>query len=477
MPPDRRPPRDGPPRGDKPRTGQAPAGQPRKESPRGGQPRNAPQPRQNRGRDDRRRPPEPRFDPTTLLNELESAVRGLEKPLTALDYAAQIPHVETVTRVLKGLRLPNLDALELSMKGKVYTALLRAGRQTTVDADAAKEQARQKVHLALADLWKSVGDERREAIAFEAAGRTRKAAALLRETGEWDDVAALFEREGKFVEAARLFESHRAHADAARCFRSAKDLRSVVRNLHKAGDVAAVRTTAREMELTDAVETLLHVGAPALADELLTEKGEWVRLARLREDRRDFARAAEAREEADDLDKAAVDWRRARKEEMAVAIAERVAAPLLEKGDKFGAAEVFARFKCFGRAAQLVMPERPERAHSWYSKGGMDAEALALAQKEARKAAGAHQPALAAVWHERSGDAALAAEAYEGLGRWSDALRLHEQLGQWAQAAECALKLDLLEKAGTFYRRAGMDAEAAKVEQRIRMAPPRAPGG
>jgi hypothetical protein len=402
-------------------------------------------------------------------------VRNLEKPLTGADYGAQLPHLAAITHSIQGLRLPNLDALELRLKGKVYTALLRAGRQTIADADAAKEELRLKVHLALAELWKTVGDDRREAVAFEAAGRTRKAASLLKQTGEWDDVAALFEREGKFVEAARLFESHRAHTDAARCFRSAKDLRSVMRCLQKAGDVAAVRATAREMELADAIESLLHVGAPALADELLTEKGEWVRLARLREDRRDFARAAEAREKADDLDKAAVDWRRAGREDAAAAIAERVAAPLLEQGDKFEAAEVFARFRCFARAAQLVMPERPDRAHAWYSKGGLDAEALALAQKEARKAAGAHQPALAAVWHERSGDIALAAEAYEGLGRWSDALRLHEQLGQWERAAECALKIDLLEKAGVFYRRAGLDVEAEKVEQRLRMGPPRPP--
>jgi hypothetical protein len=384
-------------------------------------------------------------------------VRSLEKPIGAADYAAQLPHLDTAREIIRTLRLPSLDALELSLRGKVYTALLRLGRQTTADTDPVREEARKRIHLSLAELWRALGNEQRAATAFEAGGRTKNAAAILRQSGQWDDVARLFEREGKHADAARLFEAHHADVDAARCHRAAGDLRSAFRCLLKAGDVAAVRSSVRELETAAGVELLLRVGAAELADELLVERGEWTRVAQLREQRRNFEGAAEAREKAGDLDKAAIDWRRAGNEKAVESIAERSAAPLLEGGDKLGAAEVFARFRVFARAAPLALPERPERAHAWYSRAGMDSEALALAQKEARRALATNRFADAGAWHERAGDAPLAAEAYERAQLWSDALRVHEQLGQWEPAAKCCERLALLERAAEFYRRAGLD--------------------
>jgi hypothetical protein len=406
------------------------------------------------------------IDRRALLSDFDTALRQLEKPLTTSDYAAQVTGLDAVRTALRALSVPNLDALDFSMRGRAYTALLRAGRQTTPEADPAREEARKRVHLVLANIWKAMGDERRAAHALEMGGRAENAATLLRQTGDWSDVAALFEREGRFVEAAKLFEMHRADTDAARCHRAAKDHRGALRCLLKAGDKAGARAVARELDPAGGVELLLRVGAPELAEELLAERGEWVRLAQLREQRRDFAAAAQAREQAGDLDKAAIDWRRAGNESAAMALAERAAAPALERADKLGAAEVFARFRVFGRAAELALPERPDRAHAWFSRGGLDAEALALAQKEARRATAQNRIQNAAQWHERAGDAALAAEAWEQVQRWKDALRLHEQLGQWERAALCCERTADLAKACDFYRRAGLPEAAERVERR-----------
>jgi len=211
-----------------------------------------------------------------------------------------------------------------------------------------------------------------------------------------------------------------------------------------------------------------------LADELLAERGEWVRLAGLREQRRDFSRAAEAREKAGDLAKAAADWRRAGNEAAVVALAERTAVGALAKGDRIGAAETFARFHLYGRAAELALPDRPERAHHWYSRGGLDGEALALAQKESRRALAAGRLADAAQWLEKAGDGALAAETYERAERWEGALRLREQLGQWELAAACCAHLGAFERAAEYLRRAGQNEAAQEAERRGTNPRPRA---
>ncbi len=421
-------------------------------------------------RHEHRPAPIPRVDPAELLRLLDTAARSWEKPFSTADYPAQLPLIETIRQAIADLRLPNLDALESGLRGRVFTTLLRAGRQKTPDADSAKEQARKGIHLALAALWRTLGDEARAAVALEAGGRTENAATLLRQSGQWDDVARLFERQGRQDEAARLYEAHHADADAARCYRAAGDQRALLRCLLKARDTAGARALARELKPESAVEMLLRAGAGELADELLVERKEWVPLAQLREQRRDFARAAEAREEAGDLEKAAVDWRRANREDAAVAIAERLAAALLAEGERLKAAEVFARFHLPARAAPLALPERPDRAHAWYARAGLDADALAIAQKEARRAALAGRLFDAAQWHERAGDAALAAESYEKAQRWKDALRLHEQLGRWEQAAVCCEQLHLLDRARELYLRAGLTEAAAQVERRIAAA-------
>src|SRR4051812_23205557 len=64
------------------------------------------------------------------LDKLDSAVRDLEKPLTTGDFAAQAAPLSTLATSFATLRLTSLDVLEERLRGRVFTALLRAGRQT-----------------------------------------------------------------------------------------------------------------------------------------------------------------------------------------------------------------------------------------------------------------------------------------------------------------------------------------------------------
>jgi len=404
------------------------------------------------------------MDARTLEAELDGAVHALEKPLTAGDFASQHEPLRRMSSVLGEAHVAGIGALEERLRGRVFTALLRAGRQTSQVEGADREIARRRVHELLAQIWKALGDEHREAASLAAAGRTGSAVSVLRQAGTWDDIATLYEKENRWAEAARLHEEHGAHADAARCHKAAGDVRSALRCLLRAGDDAAVRPAVREADAGIAEAALLKAGRRDLLAEWMEERGQWTRLAELREGWRDAAGAAAAWEKADRPEKAIAAWRKARRESEALRLIEAEVKPLLDRGDAEDAAFKLAHFGLFERAAGLVAEKRPEHAHRWLSQGGLDEQALALARREARRAQARGRPQDAAAWHEKAGEQALAAELWEKSGHLLKAGTLWEQLSRWDAAALCCEKLGRLDRARELYARTGDAASVARVE-------------
>src|SRR4051812_10423744 len=91
-----------------------------------------------------------RVDHRVHFDMLEKGARDLEKPLSAGDFASQLAPLDALVTGFEALRLPNVAALEEKLRGRVFTALLRVGRQVTVSPDEAKERARRDVHVRLA---------------------------------------------------------------------------------------------------------------------------------------------------------------------------------------------------------------------------------------------------------------------------------------------------------------------------------------
>ena len=83
-----------------------------------------------------------------------------------------------------------MNYLDFDPKTRLFTALLRAGRQQPVE-DAESEQKRKDLQYLLGQIWRAVGDERRAALSFASSGRTEPAVKMLQKAGEWQEVAEL----------------------------------------------------------------------------------------------------------------------------------------------------------------------------------------------------------------------------------------------------------------------------------------------
>src|SRR5690606_33213776 len=75
-------------------------------------------------------------------------LKELEKPLTSGDFEKQVEHFGKVLERLEPLRLESIDQLEFDPKTRLFTALLRAGRQPQVE-DAEREQKRKDLQYML----------------------------------------------------------------------------------------------------------------------------------------------------------------------------------------------------------------------------------------------------------------------------------------------------------------------------------------
>jgi tetratricopeptide (TPR) repeat protein len=391
----------------------------------------------------------------------------LEAPLRTSEHAAQRLILDRIASDLKAMRPKSIDALEIGFRGRLLTALLRVGRQTKELPEPEKETARKQVHAALAAIWKALNDARRAALALAAAGQEKIAEEALKESGDWQEAGKLFEQEGKHAEAARLYEQKRAFADAARAYAAAGDGRSRIRALLRAGpeQEAAVRAAAAEIGPDLAVGALLKGRREDLALELLVAAGKHRDAAQIHERAKRWADAARAWEQAGDKPKAIELFRRAGSGTDALRLAEPEAAAHREKGDLVGAAQMLAQAGAYARGAELVAEARPDMAYKLLQQGGLDADALAFAQKHARRSAALKHFGDEAHWLEKAGELPSAAEAWIRAGRLSSALKLFEQLGFWDRAASCAEEIGQLDKARDFFNRAGDHEGVHRVQE------------
>jgi tetratricopeptide (TPR) repeat protein len=405
------------------------------------------------------RGPERPNDAAYRKDELRSLLRDFERPLRESDYAGLAKLIGSVATTLDAPALRSFDKLDPELRGKLFTALLRASRLTVPSPDEAKESARKSVFASLAKVWKVTGDEQRAASALSTSGQSEKAEAVLKKSGDWQDIAALRERDGKHAEAARLYEEKGAHLDAARCYLAAGDLRGQLRCLHKAKDPEALGAAAHSSPVDVAVPILLKYDERQLAAALLTSAGKLEELATLQERWRRFRDAGSTWEKLGKTTRAMDCYARGKDRRNTERLVDSEVARLTSEGQAGAAAQLLAKHGRHERAADLISSSNPEMAHDLLVKGKLDQKALALAKHLARSARERKDWASEAKWLERSGELPQAAEAYWAAGQLDSALKIFEQLGNWAEAAKACEALSRFDKAADLYARAG-DAEA-----------------
>jgi tetratricopeptide (TPR) repeat protein len=393
------------------------------------------------------------------------ALKEAERPLTTGDFKAQKVPFAKVLELLRSLRLGSIDELEFDARTRLFTALLRAGRQPPQE-DAEKEARRRDILFTLGEIWRAVNDERRAALLFAASGRTAPAMKMLQEAGEWQEAASLAAREGRHAEAARILEQHKDYASALGEWRAAGEQRAALRVALLAGDVEAAREIAVALGPKVSRELLFRHNQADLYLDLLAGRGDWVEIGRLYERAEQWLDAAQAYERAGRTLKAAECLRKAGD----LAGMERLVAAEAElrlaRGDIPAAGDVLRWFGRHARAVEIARETRPDLAFQWLQQAGLDQQALGFALASARRARESGDLSEAARWLERAGDLPAAAQSWMEAGRPEDALRLYEQMGSWELAGEAALAAGQRDRAIELFRRAGVPEPDARAAQR-----------
>lgn len=393
------------------------------------------------------------------------ALKEAERPLTTGDFEAQRAPFAKILERLQSLRLGSIDELDFDARTRLFTALLRAGRQPPQE-DEEKEARRKEILFTLGEIWRAVSDERRAALLIAASGRTEPAMKMLQRAGEWQEAAALAAREGRHADAARLFEQHQDYSSALEPWRAAGDLRAALRVALLAGNLEAVRELATVVGPKGARELLLRHKQGDLYLDLLAGRGDFVEIGRLYERAEQWLDAAQAYERAGRTLKAAECLRKAGD----LAGMERLVAAEAElrlaRGDLPAAGEVLRKFGLHERAFDLAREKRPDLAFQWLQQAGLDEQALGFAQASARRSRESGDLGEAARWCERAGDLPAAAQSWIEAGRPEEALRLYEQLGSWELAGDAALAAGQHDRAIELFRRAGVPEPEARAARR-----------
>ncbi|MGC4117164.1 MAG: hypothetical protein QM765_21905 [Myxococcales bacterium] len=400
------------------------------------------------GRDGHRGRGRDRDRPGSGRGGAESVILGalheLEKPLTKGEFAEQKPHFAKILAALKPLRLKNIKELEFECSTKLFTALLRGGRQPA-STDEAKEAVRKDLMFLIGEIWRAVNEEAHAGKLYAESGRTAPALKALEKSGEWQEVAALHRKEKRPLEAVKIYEQHEDWKGALEAWLEAGDAKGILRAALRAGNADEARKAAKALPLKTARELLFKAKQGDLFLELLAAKGEWFEIGQLYEHSEQFADAALAYERAAKLARAAEAYSKAGDLVNAARCLDREVKDRLAKHDAVGAGEVLRRAGQLDRAVELIAPVNPGLAFKWLQKEGQDAKALEFAKACAKERQG--KPAEAASWLERAGELPLAAQAYLDAARFADAARIWESLGDWEKAGESAARAGLKEHA------------------------------
>ena len=427
-----------------------------------------------RGPSDRHGPPDKRGGrgsdrPASGRAGAEGAILGvlheLERPLTLGDFAVQKGHFAKILSNVKQLRIKSLDEVEFDCRTRLFTALLRAGRQAaaavpaeeTPEAKAArevKELQRKELMNLLGEIWRAAGDEARAGKLLAESGNTVPALKLLAASGEWQQVAELHRRQGRHLEAAKVFSEHEDWANALVAFREVKDLKSWLHAAIKAGDSVEALKAAKALPPRTARELLLKANQGDLFMQMLVEKGDWGEVAQLYERAEQWADAAQAFEKAHRLSRAAEAYSKADDLISAARCLDREVKDRLAKNDAMGAGEVLRRAGQVERAVDVIGQKKPLLAFQWLQEAGLDEKALEFAKMRAKELEA--KPAEAAQWLERAGELPTAAIAFMDARAPAEAMRVWESLQDWERAGDAAAMAGQLDHAVDLFRRAGI---------------------
>lgn len=398
-----------------------------------------------------------------------ATLHELERPLTKGEFEEQKGHFAKLLATLQPLRLKNIKELEFECSTKLFTALLRGGRQPA-STDEAKEAVRKDLMFLIGEIWRTLNEEAHAGKLYAESGRSAPALKALEKSGEWEGVAALHRKDKRPLEAAKIYEQHEDWKGALEAWLESGDAKGILRAALKAGNLDEARKAAKALPLKTAREILFKAKQGDLFLELLAAKGEWFEIAQLYEHSEQFADAALAFEKVGKLTRAAEAFSKAGDLVNAARCLDKEVKDRLAKKDVVGAGEVLKRAGQVDRAVEIVAPVNAGLAFKWLQKAGLDAKAMDFAKARAKE----HQakPSEAASWLERAGELPLAAQAFLEGGRFADAARIWESLGDWEKAGESAAKAGLRDHAVELFRRGGIsDAE----ERAAKLAPPPPP--
>ena len=395
-------------------------------------------------------------------SQMLQVAKDLDKPITAGEFARQAELLAGMRDKLARVKPSNLASFEFDPRTRLFTALLKLGRQTlAADAPEDKVKARNQAFAELGALWKALGEEERAGQAFAQAGEAKAALTAFEKAGTWEGAAELHEKSGKFREAAKLYEEHGELARAAALLDKGKDPQNAIRLYIATQNVDAAKEVLKKLQTDQGRKMLTALNAGDLLLDFLAGRGRWEEIGKLYQKAGMNADAAQAFLKAGRTHMAIHAFRDAGDAAGAEKIISAEIDEAKAKNDPKAVAEVYARWKMFTQAAEAIVGTSMEKALEYIGKAGDDPDAKKFAERQAAAAREAGELSRAGKWYEKLGTFEEAARAYIEGRNQTDALRLFEQLGDWRSAGACAEQLGMKEKAAEFYNRVG-DYEAVE---------------
>lgn len=393
---------------------------------------------------------------------MSSVAKELDKPILAGDFAKQVELLVGLRDRLGKVKPSNLASFEFDPRTRLFTALLRVGRQVLpADAPPEKLAGKNQVFAELAALWKALAEDDRAEAAAAQAGEAKPTLTAAEKANTWEGQAELAEKAGKFRDAAKLFEDHGNLAEAARLLELGKDQPGALKLLLKQGNTDAAKELLKKMQTDQGRKVLTQLNAGDLLLDFLAGRGRWEEIGKLYQKAGMEADAAQAFMKGGRTHMAYHAFRAAGDEASAKQIIDAELAAAREKGEPKGVAEVLARWKLYLEAAEAIVDADPDKAMDYVGKAGPDPKGQAMAAAQAQKAREHGDLLRAGRWYERAGTVEEAARAYIEGKHPAEALRLFEGLGDWRSAAACCEQLGQKERAAEFYNRVG-DYEAVE---------------
>lgn len=401
-------------------------------------------------------------------HQMLMVAKELDKPIAGGDFAKQAELLHGMREKLLKVKPTNLASFEFDPRTRLFTALLKLGRQTLpADAPEDKVKGRNQAFAELGALWKAFGEDERAGQAYAQAGDAKAAMTSFEKAGTWEGQAELHVKAGKFREAAKLFEEHGNPAEAAKLLEQGKDAQGALKLYLQLGNVDAAKEVLKNLQTDQGRKILTQLNAGDLLLDFLAGRGRWEDIGKLYEKAGMHADAAQAFIKGGRTHMAIRAFRAAGDEESAKKLIDEELEAAKQKGDAKALAETYARWKLFAQAAETILATDVEKAMDYVSKAGNDPEARKFAERQVQAAREAGDLRRVGQWHEKLGSVEEAARAYIEGKLPAEALRLFEQLGDWRSAGACAEQLGQKERAAEFYNRVG-DYEAV---ERVRNSP------